>query len=54
MLAGVIATICSLTIGTAGINSFACLVIFRILHGIVSSAINPLSYSLVADLFPSD
>jgi MFS family permease len=54
MLAAVVTAICSLTIGTAGINSFTCLVIFRVLHGIISSAINPLSYSLVADLFPSD
>jgi ACS family D-galactonate transporter-like MFS transporter len=54
MLAAVVTAICSLTIGTASINSFACLVLFRVMHGIISSAINPLSYSLIADLFPSD
>ena len=54
MLAAVVVAICSLTVGTASIDSFACLVIFRVLHAIISSAINPLSYSLVADLFPQD
>ena len=52
MLAAVVVAICSLTVGTASIDSFAFLVVFRVLHAIISSAINPLSYSLVADLFP--
>jgi len=54
MLVAVVIAICSLTIGTASINSFACLVLFRVLHAIISSAINPLGFSLIADLFPSD
>mmetsp|Transcript_10536 Transcript_10536/g.17676 ORF Transcript_10536/g.17676 Transcript_10536/m.17676 type:complete len:195 (+) Transcript_10536:364-948(+) len=41
-----------LTTGT--VNSFTVLATLRFLHGAVSSAVNPLAFSLVADSFPKD
>ena len=39
---------------TGYFNSFLLLAILRFAHGTISSAINPLCYSLLADTFPAD
>ena len=53
-LAAVIA-MAGATMGLSGaINSFAILAAMRVAHGMVNSATNPLSFSLVGDYFPPD
>lgn len=54
MMMAVIAAISCFQLGTGMIDSFLVLAIFRFLHGTISSAINPLAFSLVADYFPPD
>ena len=49
---GTIGAMSLLQIGTGAFNSLAVLASFRFLHGIISSAINPLTFSLVSDYFP--
>ena len=43
-----------LQVGTGAFNSFLILAFFRFCHGAVSSSINPLAFSLVADYFPPE
>jgi MFS family permease len=45
-------SLCSLLTGT--IDSFELLVVLRILHGSLSSAVNPLGYSLLAETVPKE
>jgi MFS family permease len=54
MMIGVIAALSIFQVTTGMVNSFLLLAILRFLHGAVSSAINPLAYSLLADYFPQD
>lgn len=45
----------SLTMGISGFtNSFLVLSVMRVFHGMLNSASNPLSFSLIADYFPPD
>ena len=41
-------------VSTGYFDSFLLLAILRFCHGTISSAINPLCYSLLADTFPAD
>ena len=51
-LGGVI-IMASLTMGVSGfVNSFAVFALMRMCHGMLNSASNPLSFSLIADYFP--
>lgn len=53
-LAAVIA-MAGATMGLTGaVNSFAILAAMRVVHGMVNSATNPLSFSIVGDYFPPD
>lgn len=45
-------SLCQIGVGTT--NSFLAFALFRIIHGIFCSAINPVAYSLVSDLFTDD
>lgn len=54
MMITAIALMSLLQVGTGAINSLAVLGIFRFMHGALSSSINPLAFSLVADYFPTD
>ena len=54
MMIGAICLMSLLQVGTGAINSLLILAAFRFLHGAVSSAINPLAFSLVSDYFPPD
>lgn len=40
--------------GVTGFQGFAALLVMRVLHGILNSASNPLSFSVIADYFPAD
>ena len=39
---------------TGIVDSFAVMVAMRFLHGMISSAVNPLAFSLMSDYFPQD
>lgn len=54
MMIGAIALMSMLQIGTGAFNSLLILGLFRFIHGAVSSSINPLAFSLVADYFPPE
>ena len=54
MMIGAITLMSILQVTTGSFNSLALLAIFRFIHGAISSAINPLAFSLVADYFPPD
>jgi len=54
MMIGAIALMSLLQIGTGAFNSLLVLASFRFLHGAISSAINPLAFSLVSDYFPPE
>ena len=54
LLVAVIGMLSLFQVSNGVTNSFALLAMFRFLHGAVSSAINPLCYSLLADIFPPD
>ena len=54
MMLGAISLMSMLQVGTGAINSLLVLGIFRFIHGALSSSINPLAFSLVADYFPAD
>ena len=43
------------TMGLTGfVNSFVVLALMRVVHGMVNSASNPFSFSLITDYFPPD
>ena len=53
LVLGAVVIMASLTIGITGfVNSFAVLAVMRIFHGMLNSATNPLSFSLISDYFP--
>lgn len=54
MMLTVIALMSCLQLGTGAFNSLVLLGVFRFIHGALSSSINPLAFSLVADYFPTD
>ena len=54
MMMAVIAAISCCQLTTGIVDSFLVLAVLRFLHGTISSAINPLAFSLVADFFPPD
>lgn len=54
MMIGAIATMSVLQLGNGIFNSLTLLCVFRFLHGIISSSINPMAFSLVSDYFPPD
>lgn len=54
MMIGVIASLSMFQITTGLSQSFWVLAGLRFLHGTISSAINPLAFSLVSDYFPAD
>ena len=54
MMIGVITALSLFQISTGLFDSFLVLAIFRFLHGTISSAINPLAFSLVSDYFPAN
>jgi len=54
LLAGVITTMSLAMCSTGFYNSFGLLIAMRFLHGAISSAINPLSFSIIADIFPPE
>ena len=45
-------SLCQFGVGLT--SSFTVFAIFRVLHGMICSAINPVCFSLVSDLFPED
>ena len=52
-----IAVITAMSLCQAGVSmttSFALFAALRVVHGMLCSAINPISFSLVSDLFPVD
>lgn len=52
---GIVVILASLTMGVSAFtSSFAVFGAMRILHGMMNSASNPLSFSLIADYFPPD
>lgn len=52
---GIVVILASLTMGVSAFtSSFAIFGAMRILHGMMNSASNPLSFSLIADYFPPD
>lgn len=52
---GIVIILASLTMGVSGfVNSFAVFALMRVFHGMLNSASNPLSFSLIADYFPQD
>lgn len=52
---GIVVMLASLTMGISGFtNSFLVLSVMRVFHGMLNSASNPLSFSLIADYFPPD
>lgn len=53
LLLGAVVIMASLTIGITGfVNSFTVLALMRIFHGMLNSATNPLSFSIISDYFP--
>ena len=54
MMIGVIAMMSMLQVGTGAVNSLAVLALFRFIHGAISSAVNPMAFSLVSDYFPPE
>jgi len=55
VLLGTVVILASLTMGISGfVNSFAVLALMRIFHGMMNSATNPLSFSIICDYFPPD
>ena len=54
MLAGTITMMSIAMCSTGFYNSFGLLVVMRFLHGAISSAINPLIFSVAADVFPPE
>jgi MFS family permease len=52
---GIVVMLASLTMGVSGFtSSFVVLSVMRVFHGMLNSASNPLSFSLIADYFPPD
>lgn len=56
---GLVLTLCMIASGaimnaTGFFDSFILLVVLRILLGLISSAFNPLSFSILADIFPTE
>jgi len=53
LVLGAVVILASLTIGITGfVDSFAVLALMRIFHGMLNSATNPLSFSIISDYFP--
>ena len=52
---GIVLILAGATCGVIGlVDSFAVLGVMRVLHGMLNSASNPLSFSLIADYFPPE
>ena len=54
MLVTVIALLSALQMVNGFVDSFLVFAIVRIMNGVISSAINPVSFSLLADFFPPE
>jgi len=54
LMVSVLVMLSCMQLGTGIIPSFAMLACFRFLHGAISSAIDPMAYSLVSDIFPPE
>lgn len=52
---GIVLILAGLTCGVTGaVNSFGMLVVMRVLHAILNTSSNPLSFSLISDYFPPE
>jgi MFS family permease len=52
---GIVIALCASAMGISGaVNSFAVFATMRVLHGMLNSSTNPLSFSLISDYFPPE